>query len=443
MFPGASDGEVDHALYNMQPEEGQRYTAFFATLEHAAPQLISRSTAVEFFAKSALTHEQVDALYASIKTVGVTPDAAFINETQFIMAMHLIVCRTKRGLAQLPSAFPSYLFPTLSLSPVKTVSSSTSSSASSHADLIRGMPSPEKPPHQHQCSSFTTMNITDQAPPDPFSSSSSSSTVIAKLTDSQSVVDLAQRDASNSQVLTATLVQVDASETAVLQHLQATLASLAHAVEQLGFAVPPASYATIGSLDDFGNLLCKNVQSLKQEIQSLEISAQMRSIADEATQRTNSGNVAVNHSLPPRDGMAQIATLTQQLAALQRESTQLQEKKDALSTTVVARSKDTVAATGVRAQWSAVSTAVPRPVKTETASPVAPPSSSASSIGVGNSSSEWGGCGTSTASPSAASVDASSSTSSDVFGFGTSPVVASQPPPQAGASDDFGWGAFQ
>jgi hypothetical protein len=41
--------------------------------------------------------------------------ATRVNRCEFAIAMHLIVCRTKRGLAKLPLEFPTYLFPQLSV----------------------------------------------------------------------------------------------------------------------------------------------------------------------------------------------------------------------------------------------------------------------------------------------------------------------------------------
>lgn len=69
-------------------------------------------------------------MYRLIKTLGLESNYHVLNETEFIVAMHFIVCMTKRGLNALPSTFPAYLFPTLQLSHSNTIFTSTTEQTS-------------------------------------------------------------------------------------------------------------------------------------------------------------------------------------------------------------------------------------------------------------------------------------------------------------------------
>lgn len=51
---------------------------------------------------------------ALVKSLQLEPDPSAISRSEFAISMHLIVCRTKRGLSKLPLQFPNYLFPQLS-----------------------------------------------------------------------------------------------------------------------------------------------------------------------------------------------------------------------------------------------------------------------------------------------------------------------------------------
>jgi hypothetical protein len=57
--------------------------------------------------------QEIRELVPLVKTLQLTPDRAVITRGEFALAMHLIVCRTKRGLSALPLHFPRYLFPQL------------------------------------------------------------------------------------------------------------------------------------------------------------------------------------------------------------------------------------------------------------------------------------------------------------------------------------------
>ncbi|POM60399.1 putative plasma membrane protein [Phytophthora palmivora] len=116
-FPAPpSDDELDTQLYTMIELEGNRYRAFFAKLS-GSDGSISRDAALEFFRKSSLSEEQVQELYSRLKGLQLLRDGDHMNETEFVMGMHFIVCMTKRNLVKIPPNFPIYLFPTLDLTP--------------------------------------------------------------------------------------------------------------------------------------------------------------------------------------------------------------------------------------------------------------------------------------------------------------------------------------
>lgn len=80
-----------------------------------------------------------------VKTLQLAPDRAIITRGEFALAMHLIVCRTKRGLSALPLHFPRYLFPQLRdpswgcLGPKDPLHVSKQSSLEHPFDLVKSM----------------------------------------------------------------------------------------------------------------------------------------------------------------------------------------------------------------------------------------------------------------------------------------------------------------
>lgn len=123
----------------------------------------------------------------------------------------------------------------------------------------------------------------------------------------------------NKRVEASALSRLDQSETKALQSLHGCLELIAENVEKLGYPVPLTA-RSVDALDDFGNLLRSHVQATKQEIQSMEISAQMLSVASESS----SPDVA------REDPFQEIAVLTQQLAVFQQQASQLHQKKETL-----------------------------------------------------------------------------------------------------------------
>ncbi|TMW67694.1 hypothetical protein Poli38472_011314 [Pythium oligandrum] len=336
------DVALDRKLFTMLEMEGTRYASFFASLEKTGPQLVARDTALGFFRKSTLSEAQIETLYALLKTAHIELNVQMVHETEFIMGMHLIVCMTKRGLSALPHSCPTYLFPTLSF-PTPSLSSAPSSSSSafdlafssmasgSNADLISSMPSPDKPlMPSEQTPSSSTLLSTSMAAMDTMPTPSShvetpqfSGNSIEKIEEAKSLTELLQREAHNKQVQRASLSQLEQTETTTLVHLHSCLERLVAAVEEVGFAVPPTA-RTLGALDDLANFLRSNAQSIRQEIQSMEISAQMLSVADEVT-------AANTPTQPKESAFIEITALTQQLVALQLESSQLIQKKEDLA----------------------------------------------------------------------------------------------------------------
>ncbi|KAL4093686.1 hypothetical protein PRIC1_011118 [Phytophthora ramorum] len=275
----AADVQLDAQLYTMIELEGGRYRAFFAKLSDGA--FVSRDAALTFFRKSSLSEQQVQELYARLKALQLLRDPNRMNETEFVMGMHFIVCLTKRNLVQIPPIFPSYLFPTLDLTP----------------DLTPERPEPLNDLNTQQRSDFNDPQITSSVTP---------------LGSAQSLRELVSMELRSKQQEAEGLSRVDQSAARALQSLHACVERIADQVDALGFPVPSSS-RSLDALDDPRNLLQKHVHAAKQEIQSMQINAQMRSVTSEST---------------PREDPLKVASgLTQELLALQQQTAQLMAKK--------------------------------------------------------------------------------------------------------------------
>lgn len=155
--------------------------------------------------------QQVTELYERIKGVGLLADPDRVNATEFTMAMHLIVCMTKRNLVKIPPKFPTYLFPTLDLSPTP-VAAAGRQSVDRDDDLWSGasVTFPSAPPtpmstggggaafanmdmhgSNHSSFSYDTPKLRME---DLSTSSSSLSAAAAKLQDARSLVELVQTE---------------------------------------------------------------------------------------------------------------------------------------------------------------------------------------------------------------------------------------------------------
>lgn len=126
----------------------------------------------------------------------------------------------------------------------------------------------------------------------------------------------------------ATLEKLEHSEARTLQRLHSCLDQIANQVDTLGFPVPTAS-RTLDALDDLNNLFVKHVHAIKQEIQSMEISAQMMNVASERTESMRGPQEKV-------DPLKQVAALTDELARLQQQVQTLTTHRDALAAQVEA-----------------------------------------------------------------------------------------------------------
>lgn len=89
------------------------------------------------------------------------------------------------------------------------------------------------------------------------------------------------------------------------------------------------------ALDDFHNLLRSHVQATKQEIQSLEISARMRSVASEV--QDGASIHALDGGLEDPDQFQGLTQLTKQLSAVQAQTSELYERREQLRRQVDAK----------------------------------------------------------------------------------------------------------
>ncbi|GLE02602.1 hypothetical protein PINS_up011443 [Pythium insidiosum] len=321
--------------YAMNDMERARYAAFFLSLPAAQTQpvvLVALSAVLDFYGKSGLQLPDIQRIVELIRTLHLQPDASLFSETEFVLGMHLIVCQTKRGLDRLPPVFPAYLFPSLSL-PAASAAAPSPSMPTSHADLISSMPSPEKPaaaseptPRQSFSSAMMPSDAGTSNPTPRGSMTPAATGTITKLEQCTSLLELLRLEIQNTRTHTTAIQQLEQSESRTLQHLHASLDEIIAAVERLGFPVPSStSSRTIGGLDDLGNLFRQHVQALKQEIQSMEISARMLAVADEVTSPSKRTS-----SVGP-ETLRTIGTLTQELSALQAEASKLAAKRDTLA----------------------------------------------------------------------------------------------------------------
>ncbi|DAZ97606.1 TPA: hypothetical protein N0F65_002225 [Lagenidium giganteum] len=285
--------ELDRQKYTMIELEMKRYQNFFTTLDPNDEKSLPRDVAMEFFAKSNLGESDIHELWLLIKAKGLSHDADVLTETEFIMAMHLIVCMTKRGLTKLPAQFPDYLFPMLDLTPPAP------------AHPISMMPSPDK---EVVLSSGTKFYLATSPP---------TAVELEKLQVAESLFELLSKKMKNKDTINASLSQLEQSEDKTLENLNSCLELIIASVEALGYVVP-ASARSLDALEDLSNLMRRHVQSLKQEVQTMQISSKILSEADDA----------ISTKAEPENRFNGATALTQQLAGLQQESMRLCDRKD-------------------------------------------------------------------------------------------------------------------
>jgi D-ribose pyranose/furanose isomerase RbsD len=231
-----------------------------------------------------------------IKKAGVYPDPQILHKTEFFVAMHLIVCLTKRGLKKLPSSFPAYLFPTLDFTPIALVSSAFSIGALDGLQTTSySVVEHQQELHQHHVSR-------------------------GKIIETKALHEFLKQEIQHKQLDLQSLATVDSSQDQTLLSLQQSLQMIIQHIEQMGFPIP-SNARRLDSFEDLENFVLKHIQSLKQEIQSMEISAKMLSVANEVSEKNTDA------FSPVKNPLERIDALTKQLNELQQETTSLYEKK--------------------------------------------------------------------------------------------------------------------
>ncbi|KDO25209.1 hypothetical protein SPRG_20788 [Saprolegnia parasitica CBS 223.65] len=94
-------------IFVMTPSDEEKYASIFRA---SAPSgTIAPTDAIELFQKSGLALADVHAIYKLVDPTLSTP----LPLQAFTIAMHVIVCKTRRGLTHLPASVPREWFPTL------------------------------------------------------------------------------------------------------------------------------------------------------------------------------------------------------------------------------------------------------------------------------------------------------------------------------------------
>ncbi|TDH69107.1 hypothetical protein CCR75_009149 [Bremia lactucae] len=302
MTLASDNGQLDPQLYTMIALEHTRYCAFYAKLSNGASNSwISRTTALDFYRKSSLPEAQVQELYARIKEQHLLRDKDRMNETEFVMGMHLIVCITKRNLVSIPPTFPSYLFPLLNLTPERLredpfLAPFPEISKASNDSILK--PS---------ISSFDVSN----------NSHWSTAKSLEPFRNATSLREFVSIGIHKKQEEAKILQSVDESETNALTSFQACLVNLLNQVNGLGYSIP-TSARSFETITDLKSLLQQYVHEAKQEIQSLQIETQMKTVA----------SLKVATSDDVRDSLLdKTSHLTQELMILQHQTAQLMTVK--------------------------------------------------------------------------------------------------------------------
>ncbi|CAI5717202.1 unnamed protein product [Hyaloperonospora brassicae] len=288
--PPATDLPLDTQLYTMIELEASRYRAFYAKLTTSLtncspppPLLLSRHAAVTFFCKSSLSHDHVQELYTRIKELRLLRDMDHLNETEFVLGMHFIVCLTKRKLVEIPRPFPVYLFPTLDLTPE------------------------EQRPVAYTSLSFSRAG-----------SASVSCSALSSWTDAKSLLALLTAAGRSKQEDIDVLSAMRQSIATAQQTLHTSVDRVSDQVDKLGFPVPPF-LRSLDALDDLKSLLQQHVLAAKEEIQSMQTDdAQMRNVAVTMAHDSIGGE---------KNALDFASGLTQELVALQQQTAQLMAMK--------------------------------------------------------------------------------------------------------------------
>lgn len=262
----------------------------------------------------------------------------------------------------------------------------------------------------------------------------------------------------NKRAETSLLQKVQQSESSTLQSLRACLDLIAASVEKIGYPVPPTARA-VDALDDFSNLLRSHVQATKQEIQSLEISAQMLSVASEVSGDRSSSS-ALDGGLEDADPFREIAQLTQQLSALQTHAAQLYEQKEKLQQQLNEKKRNAMQSSSsssqqqsqpqpqVQVHTTVASMTFDSPMAASALMASASPSAHTSVLSSPSTSAagggDWGDFGSSTTQEVRNSESVGPTKDDDPFALSASPSAAPVAPAAEPSSDssDFSWGHF-
>ncbi|ETV99917.1 hypothetical protein H310_07945 [Aphanomyces invadans] len=95
---------------------------------------ITATAAMELFQKSGMPLSELQEIYRLVDS-GMNTG---LQVATFTIAMHLIVCKTRRGMAQIPTTIPMELFPTLALPPIKLDQVATGQNAAAMLELQLG-----------------------------------------------------------------------------------------------------------------------------------------------------------------------------------------------------------------------------------------------------------------------------------------------------------------
>uniref|UniRef100_A0AAV1VEA6 Uncharacterized protein n=1 Tax=Peronospora matthiolae TaxID=2874970 RepID=A0AAV1VEA6_9STRA len=282
--PGHDDLVLDTHLYTMIDLEGSRYRAFFAklTTSDGPLPLLARKAAVQFFCKSSLSLDHVQELYRRIKELQLLRDSDHVNETEFVLGMHFIVCMTKRKLESIPRPFPKYLFPTLDLTP-------------------------ERPMEEH-------MSVTQPRA----SGALVSFVATSSLADAKSFLDLLTAAGRTKQEEVEVLSSISQALAKAELDLKTSVERVSDQVDQLGYPVPRVLRA-VDALEELKNLMQQHVLAAKQEIQSVQ--------EQDKETRTVTFEVEQDSTLRRKDPLDVATDLTQELVALQVQTAQLVAKK--------------------------------------------------------------------------------------------------------------------
>ncbi|KAH9185792.1 hypothetical protein AeNC1_012233 [Aphanomyces euteiches] len=110
----------------MAAADEDKYKMLFRDAVGDIHGIMSATAAMDLFQKSGMPLNELQEIYNLVDT----SKKQALHIEGFIIAMHLIVCKTRRGMGQLPSSVPMELFPTLVLPEITLESVSSGGSAS-------------------------------------------------------------------------------------------------------------------------------------------------------------------------------------------------------------------------------------------------------------------------------------------------------------------------